>query len=200
MRATTLSIEHIKATTPQAKGRIERLWETFQDRLPVELRLLEIQKIKEANEALPKLLKGHNERYGVVPAESVEAYRALEEGSRLDYVFAWREARKVGAGCSIAYNKEIYVPKDETISFETRTAVEVRETFTGELIIWYKGRAVELRKVEQGKRTTKQNTEKSQEKTIGGSQKPGANHPWRRSFQREKQNMGISDVDSGLVT
>jgi hypothetical protein len=100
--------------------------------------------IKKANEALPGLLKQHNERYGVIPAESVDVYRALEEGTHLDYVFAWRETRQVGSGCSIAYKNKIYVPKDETIRFETRTTVEVRETFSGELIIWHKGRAVEL--------------------------------------------------------
>jgi hypothetical protein len=77
-----LSIGHIKATTattPQAKGRIERLWETFQDRIPEELRLLGIGCIEEANGTLPELLNRHNERYRVNPAESTEAYRVLED-------------------------------------------------------------------------------------------------------------------------
>jgi hypothetical protein len=187
-----LSIGHIKATTPQAKGRIERLWETLQDRMPVELRLLGIGGIKEANEALPGLLKRHNERYGVIPAESVDAYRALEEGTRLDYVFAWRETRKVGSGCSIAYKNKIYVPKDETIRFETRTTVEVRETFSGELIIWHKGRAEELRNVERTRRDTKQNTSNSKGETTCAPYKPAADHPWRRSSQHRKQNKEAS--------
>jgi transposase len=187
-----LSIEHIKATTPQAKGRIERLWETFQDRMPVELRLLGIQGIKEANEALPELLKRHNERYGVIPAESACAYRELEKGTHLEHIFAWRETRKVGAGCSIAYKNEIYVPKDETICFETRTAVEVREAFSGELVIWHKGQAVGLRKVERAYRDMKQNTAKTKTEAIGSPRKPALDHPWRRSFQGGKQNMGAS--------
>jgi transposase len=183
-----LSIGHIKATTPQAKGRIERLWETFQDRVPVELRLLGIRCIEEANGALPELLKRHNERYGVIPAGSVNAYRVLEEGTRLDYIFAWREIRKVGTGCSIAYKNKIYVPKDETVHFETRTTAEVRETFSGELIIWHKGRAVELRNVERAHRDMKQNTPNSKGETACVPHKPAEDHPWRRSSLHGKQN------------
>jgi transposase len=183
-----LSIGHIKATTPQAKGRIERLWETLQDRMPVELRLLGIRCIEEANEALPELLKRHNERYGVIPAESITAYRALEEGMRLDYIFAWRETRKVGTGCSIAYKNKIYVPKDETIRFETRTTVEVREAFSGELIIWHKGRAVELRKVERAHRDMRENASNNKGETTSVPYKPAAAHPWRRSSHNRKQN------------
>ena len=48
-----LDIAHIKALTPQAKGRIERLWGTFQDRLVIELRLLDIWTLEEANAVLP---------------------------------------------------------------------------------------------------------------------------------------------------
>ncbi|MDR3164556.1 MAG: ISNCY family transposase [Synergistaceae bacterium] len=180
-----LSIEHIKATTPQAKGRVERLWETFQDRIPVELRLLGVRGIKEANEALPELLKRHNERYKVVPAENIDAYRALEEGTRLEYIFAWRESRKICAGCSISYKNKIYVPKDETICFETRTTVETRETFSGKLIIWHKGRAVELREIERAHRDMKQNTTNTVE-TTRAPHKPALDHPWRRSSQYRK--------------
>ena len=52
-----LGITHIKALSPQAKGRIERLWQTFQDRLVIELRLLGVCSEQEANRVLPSLLK-----------------------------------------------------------------------------------------------------------------------------------------------
>jgi hypothetical protein len=185
-----LSIVHIKAMTPQAKGRIERLWITLQDRMPVELRLLGIRGIEEANEVLPELLKQHNERYGVIPTDAADAYRALEEGARLDYILAWRETRKVGTGCSIAYKNKIYVPKDESVCFEARTTVEIRETFAGELIIWHKGRAVELRKVEQAHRSIKQNASAKKEEAACTAHRPAADHPWRRRFQREKPEYG----------
>jgi transposase len=183
-----LSIEHIKARTPQAKGRIERLWETLQDRLPVELRLLEIRDVKGANEVLSELLGRHNVRYGIVPLESCEAYRELEKGTNLDYVFAWRETRQVGGGSAIAYKKGIYVPKEQGINFERRTTVEVRETFGGEVIIWHKGEVVELRKVEQGRR--KEDGNESKSKNAREVHKPAAEHPWRKGYQSGKQKAG----------
>jgi transposase len=62
-----LDIQHIKANTPQAKGRVERLWQTLQDRLPVEFRLLGAHSMDEANKALPKLIEKHNKKNSVTP-------------------------------------------------------------------------------------------------------------------------------------
>jgi len=58
-----LGIEHIKAVTPQAKGRVERLWVTLQGRLVIELRLLGISTLEAANEALPSLIQKHNRQF-----------------------------------------------------------------------------------------------------------------------------------------
>jgi len=55
-----LGITHIEALTPQAKGRIERLWRTFQDRLVIELRLRNVCTMEEANRVLPELIDKHN--------------------------------------------------------------------------------------------------------------------------------------------
>jgi transposase len=145
-----LHIEHIKANTPQAKGRIERLWETLQDRFPVELRLLGVKTLEEANRALPGLIKEHNEKYAVRPAEKQSAYTPLGKGVHLDYVFAKRTTRKIGGGGSISYKKDIYVPDDDgRVCLETRTTVEIRETFSGEVLLWYNGRAMKLKKLER---------------------------------------------------
>ena len=67
----------IYACSPQAKGRIERLWETLQDRLVLELRLAGIKSIKEANAFLPGFIKRFNARFAVVPREPQSAYRPL---------------------------------------------------------------------------------------------------------------------------
>jgi hypothetical protein len=106
----------------------------------------------------------------------------------LDYVFAWRETRQVGGGSAIAYKKGIYVPKDQGISFEARTTVEVRETFGGEVNIWHKGEVVELRKVEQGRR--KEDGNESKSKSAREVHKPAAEHSWRKGYQSGKQKAG----------
>lgn len=142
-----LGIQHIKACTPQAKGRIERLWETLQDRLPVEMRLLGITNIEEANIALPFLIDKHNKRFTVPPAESETAYRPLCESIDLKYVFAWRTTRKIGSGGEISYKNKILVPNAAGLHLAARTTIEVRETFDGDVVILHKGNVVELSEV-----------------------------------------------------
>jgi transposase len=176
-----LHIEHIKANTPQAKGRIERLWETLQDRLPVELRLMGVKTLEGANRALPGLIERHNEKYAVRPAEEQSAYTPLEKGVCLDYVFAKRETRKIGGGSSISYKKNIYVPKDGGHEcLETRTTVEIRETYGGEVLLWHNGRAVKLRKLERPVPAAKIETEDTVEPKTKKRYTPSPEHPWRR--------------------
>jgi transposase len=177
-----LHIEHIKANTPQAKGRIERLWETLQDRIPVELRLLGIKNLEEANRALPKLIEKHNEKYAVRPAEEQSAYTPLEKGVRLDYVFAKRETRKIGGGGSISYKNNIYVPDDiEQVCLETRTTVQIRETFGGEVLLWHNGRALKLKKLERPVLAAKIETKGTPEPKTKKRYTPPPDHPWRRT-------------------
>ena len=179
-----LGIRHIKANTPQAKGRVERLWETLQDRLPVELRLLGIKSIDEANKVLPELVARHNRKYSVPPAEEEAAYIPLDRGTELDHVFAIRTTRKIGSGEAISYKNETYVPAEGVrCNFNAKTVVEVRETFSGEVLIWHKGRAVALRKIRREEALPKK--EEKAEKTPRRSQtqyKPPAAHPWRKSY------------------
>ena len=182
-----LCIEHIKANTPQAKGRIERLWETLQDRLPVELRLLGVKNIEEANKALPIVLERHNRQYQVSAAESGDAYSPLPEGMKLEYVFAKRETRKIGSGNEITYKNGTYVPIENRYCFEARTTVEIRETFRGEVILWHKGQVVQFRKIERTQGLS-QNVAKENIKEARKPYKPTANHPWKRSSRNGKQS------------
>lgn len=103
-----LGITHIKARSPQAKGRIERLWGTFQDRLVIELRLLGVNSMDEANRVLPKLIQKHNDRFAIKPKQAESAYRSLPEGMNLDHVFTVRDYRRLGPGQTISYGGKVY--------------------------------------------------------------------------------------------
>jgi transposase len=176
-----LHVEHIKANTPQAKGRIERLWGTLQDRLPVELRLLGVKTIEEANRVLPELIEKHNEKYAVRPAEEQNAYMSLGKEVRLDYVFAKRTTRKIGGGSSISYKNNIYVPDvSDGTCLETRTAVEVRETYGGEILLWHGGRAVKLRKLERPVPAAKVEAQTEAVPKVKKVYTPPPDHPWRQ--------------------
>jgi len=112
-----LSVGIIYAYSPQAKGRIERLWETLQDRLTLELRLAGIKSIKEANAFLPGFIKRFNARFAVVPREPQSAYRPLpvcvqrtgrEEHINIDYILCRKETRKASQGSTFSFGGQTY--------------------------------------------------------------------------------------------
>src|SRR4051794_3044151 len=90
-----LDIGSILAGSPQAKGRIERLWGTFQDRLVVELRLAGVVDRTGANAFLASFLGRYNERFAVPALDPVPAWRALPGGLELDRVLVFKYRRKV---------------------------------------------------------------------------------------------------------
>jgi transposase len=82
----SLAIEVIYALSPQAKGRVERLWGTLQDRLVSELRLAKARTAAEANAGLDKFRPEYNRRFGRAAADSTLAWRAVPRGTDLDRV------------------------------------------------------------------------------------------------------------------
>ncbi len=81
-----LGIEAIYALSPQAKGRIERLWNTLQDRLVAELRLAGIVTLVEANAFLPGFTGRFNARFARAAADTTPAWRPVPRGLDLDRI------------------------------------------------------------------------------------------------------------------
>jgi len=93
-----LGIRQIIAESPQAKGRVERLWQTFQDRLVAELRLAGITTMAAGNAFLATtFLPAFNAQFAVPPAVAANAYRAVPQGLDLDRVCAFHYTRQVAA-------------------------------------------------------------------------------------------------------
>lgn len=184
-----LEITHIKALTPEAKGRIERLWGTFQDRLIIELRLLRVTTLEEANQVLPQLIEKHNQRFSVVPVDETSAYRALNE-INLTYVFAIREKRRIGPGQTLSYRGKTYtVASNNAKIFKLRATVEVRETLQGDVVIYDQGNVLTLREVNKPTLNTPTKKEKTEQKQP---RKPTTNHPWK---QPQKQRLRQANYD-----
>jgi hypothetical protein len=174
-----LGVTHIKALTPQAKGRIERLFQTLQDRWIVELRLRGIDTIEEANTVLPELIKAHNEQFAVEPRDPESAFVPLEQGQALDLILCYREKRTLGTGETIAYKGKTYTidRSDHQQTIPRKTRVEVRETLDGRLFVRHKGVDYPLKETVKPKRQSLQKQKASSEKQP---HKPALNHPWRQ--------------------
>lgn len=98
-----LGCESIRAMTPQAKGRIERMWQTLQDRLIKEMRLAGINTLEEANAFLPAYLDRYNARFAKAAQEPDPAWVRPEEALDLPFYFAVKEERKVRADHTLSY-------------------------------------------------------------------------------------------------
>ncbi|HUU41786.1 MAG TPA: ISNCY family transposase [Desulfatiglandales bacterium] len=102
-----LGINMIPAGSPQAKGRIERLWGTLQDRLVQEFILNGIKDIESANKFMATYIKKFNRRFSVVPrGESV--FRKPGKGTRLDHVLCRKIPRKLDGGSAFSYMGKYY--------------------------------------------------------------------------------------------
>ena len=102
-----LGIQSIPAYSPQAKGRIERLWGTLQDRLTKELRLQGSTTLEEANAFLPSLIARYNARFAKAPQDPQSAWVPLPADLDTSYYFAIRETRKVRADHCIRFAGQI---------------------------------------------------------------------------------------------
>lgn len=103
-----LGIESIAARSPQAKGRIERLWRTLQDRLLRELRLAGVATPEAANALLPGFVARFNARFGQQPADPDSAWVPIGAALDLDYHFAARHPRTVRRDHTIAWAGRAY--------------------------------------------------------------------------------------------
>ena len=138
-----LGIEMIVAYSPQAKGRVERLLGTFQDRLVKELREAGACTRDEANQVLQRFLPAYSARFGVVPAQAGSAYRPWPEGLKPEEVFCFKHHRTVSNDNTISFDgKRLQIPPGPDRVSYARARVEVQQRLNGSLVIRHKGRTL----------------------------------------------------------
>lgn len=111
-----LGVTLIPARSPQAKGRVERLWATLQSRLPVELKLAGITTIDQANEFLARYIPLFNAKFAVEPEKSESAFRKLPSTLNVDTILCVKLWRCVDAGGVFSfYNRQFKVSTSRTL-------------------------------------------------------------------------------------
>jgi len=107
-----LGINPISANSPQAKGRVERLFGTLQDRLVKEMRLATINTPEDGNRFLEKVFipKWNSSTFVVVPAKEGNVHRSLQrqEKERLNHIFSIHEARRINLDFTIQFKNNWY--------------------------------------------------------------------------------------------
>lgn len=127
----------------RAKGRVERLFGTLQDRLVIELRLAGACTREQANEVLQAYLPRFNAQFAVEPAQGEPAYRPLPEALCLDMVFCFKYVRTVARDNTVTLGEHRLqlLPEKPRRSY-ARAQVEVHERLDGSLAVCYAGRCL----------------------------------------------------------
>lgn len=184
-----LGIQSIAANSPQAKGRIERLWGTFQDRLTSELRLVRAGRLEEANRVLKAFLPEYNRKFAIAAREPELAYVKPGEDFRPDECFCLKYQRTVGTDNVVRYERHRLqvLPSIERSSYAGRK-VEVHSRLDGSLAVYYQGKALDTRPAPAEATLIRRNplaaaATVTNKPAIRAYAKPAPDHPWRGKFR-----------------
>jgi transposase len=172
-----LGVEVIHANSPQAKGRIERLFGTLQDRLVKEMRLRGIRTLEEANAFLEEYLPIYNRRFSVGPKERDNLHRPLGRGLDLDAILCIKTERTLRNDFTVAHNKKLYQIEDKVRG----SKVMVQDRLDGSLVITYRGQRLRFKEIIA--RAVKDQKEQPVIVRIRKPHTPPSDHPWRRGFK-----------------
>jgi transposase len=172
-----LNITSIRSRSPQSRGRIERLWGTFQDRLVSELRLSGASTMQAANEVLRHYLPAHNRRFSVPAVKPEPVFR--KPGRDWKALFCLKHQRTVGLDNVIRFgHQRLQVSSENRYSY-ARARVEVRESFDGSLTVYYQGRRLDTKPAPLEAPKLRETPKPVSVKPVVQPCKPAANHPWR---------------------
>ena len=142
-----LGIQVISANTPQAKGRIERLWGYVQDRVAAEMRLAGINNVADANTFFNNFMKTEwKNKHTVVPIKAEMAYRKLPTEANLNEIFCLKYSRRVALDHTISWHGERFVIKNPPTNL-TKQDIEIRCYRDKTSKVLFAGRELQLEKV-----------------------------------------------------
>jgi hypothetical protein len=190
-----LGVELILANSPQAKGRVERMNGTLQDRLVKALRLEQISDLQKANEYLREsFLPALNRKFQVQPASVADVHRGVPR--ELKQILSWEVQRVVQRDWTVQHEGQWYQleRRHESLALAGKDVI-VRKLRDGKLQIERQGQKLSWRKLNQRpKRVEKAAVEKQ---PIPRTATPGQEHPWRRPLLRGGRRAPFELGDSG---
>lgn len=169
-----LGVEVIHAHSAPAKGRIERLFKTFQDRLVKEMRLAVISNLQEANQFLEKYLPVYNQKFHRAAAKPADLHRQAPGDKELSAILCIRKQRVLRNDFTFMYAGKFYQVKQKT----TGRKVEIRQNRFGSFQVLYNGRKLSYKEIQPvpPERPSKMDRRLWQKKATPQKM----DHPWKR--------------------
>ncbi len=173
-----LGVQMIHAHSPQAKGRVERLFKTFQDRLVKEMRLAGISSIEAANRFLLGYLPIYNRRFSVRTVEGANLHRSSPGLRALDRILCIKTERALRRDFTVAHDRKLYQIEDNLRAHQ----VTVEEQLDGTMRITHQGQPLGYRQITtrplRAHETPKSPSQRP--RTKPSPQHPWKKHPWLR--------------------
>ena len=179
-----LEITSIAARSPQAKGRVERLFGTLQDRLVGELGLADAQTLEQAQQVVTEYLPRLNAQFAVAATQSGSAYRPLSEHCQAELLFCFKYWRTVGADTVVSEARQrLQIGADTQRRSYAHARVQVHERLDGSLAVYHADRCLS---------TTPAPAEAPPLRPAPTTPKPRADHPWRKPAIVSKRTKSLN--------
>lgn len=181
-----LNIDIIHAYSPQAKGRIERLFETLQDRLIKEMRLAGISDKKQANRFCDKVfMPKFNERFSMLAQRKGNLHRMLTELDikNLERTFSIHNTRVVSNDFTVRFaGKWFQLAKQQPTTVYRKERVLVEERIDGAIFVSLRNKYLDYKVLPERPKKTKEKITALTRTKPKSMWKPAADHPWRQPF------------------
>ena len=192
-----LGVKVVFARSAPAKGRVERLFRTFQDRLVKEMRLRKIRSIQEANLFLKEYLPVYNKRFSVPAAEAADLHRPLPGDVVLDRILCIKTERTLRNDFTVAHNRRLYQVEDNIRAGK----IVVEDRIDGSVVLTRKDIILKAKEITaRPERAVKKLRRISRPKKV---YKPPKDHPWRLAaraqYQQKRQREKIAPKEEALV-
>ena len=202
-----LDVTVICADSPQAKGRVERGFDTHQDRLVKELRLAGISTMEAGNAFLRSYyIDAHNRLFAVPPADPANAHLPLQASHRLDEILSLRTERSVFNDYTLRFqNKFFQLFEEQSVRVRPKDKVEFEIRLDGSTHLRFKGSYLRFKSIEKRPYRPLLVAQPSRGKIYddprykGVGSKPAKDHPWRRLFLHGPYHVALPTVDAGRL-
>ena len=169
-----LDVERIFALSPQAKGRVERMWKTMQDRLTSELRLVKAATLEEANAVLPIYTADHNRRFAVAAQNTEPAWRPVRQSMDLDRACSFFYEVIVGNDNTARLAGHVIdIPSSGLRSTFAKARVEVRQLLDGSWRVYFEDKLI----------ATGATTASTELRALGRKKRSAASRAFRRGIK-----------------
>ena len=197
-----LGIELIAASSPQAKGRVERIHGTHQDRLVKKLRRKQISSHEQANVYLrTEYLPEHNRRFARAAAKPEDYHRRAPRAAELDQIFRLESERIISDDWVVRYANRFFQLEPQSRHYApAQGKVRVCEGRHGRLAIEYRGRALRWQEIPAPSKPSaleaRPTSQRKRVRTAIAKRKwrPAADHPWREAARRGAARRACSEA------